>query len=165
MNFGTAIKTVFTKYADFRGVASRPEYGWWFLFTALVSMGFSAVSGDAENPNIVVSTLSLIWSLGTFIPSLAVAVRRFHDAGFSGKWLLLYIVPFVLFVVATASAIPVIFGYFQGTLAGDELIAAVVGLAGVAVLPIISGIAMWIFNLVVTLRSTKSAAEGNKYAA
>ncbi len=165
MNFGTAIKTVFTKYADFRGVASRSEYWWWFLFTALVSMAFSALSGDTENPNSVVSTLSLLWSLGTFIPSLAVAVRRFHDAGFSGKWLLLYLVPFVLFVVATVSAIPVIFGFLQGTLAGDQLITALGGLAGVAVLPIVTGLAMWIFNLVVTLRPTKSAAEGNTHAA
>lgn len=33
MNMGQAIKTVLSKYGDFSGVAGRPEYWWWILFT------------------------------------------------------------------------------------------------------------------------------------
>jgi hypothetical protein len=96
---------------------------------------------------------------------LAVTVRRFHDAGFSGKWLWLYLVPAVGLVFAISSAVPVIWGYWQGSLVGDELVAAVLGLVGVASIPILGGLAISIFALIVTLRPSKSAAEGNKYAA
>lgn len=165
MNFGTAIKTVFTKYAVFKGVASRPEYWWFVLFTVIVSSVLNVFMGDPNDPNPVVSGLSLLFSLGTLIPSLSVTVRRFHDAGFSGKWLLLYLVPIMLFVVAGVSAYPVIFAAIQGSLTGEALTAAIVGLLGVAALPLITGFAMWVFNLVLTLLPSKSAAQGNKYAA
>jgi uncharacterized membrane protein YhaH (DUF805 family) len=49
------------------GRASRPEYWWWVLFTALVA----------------IIPLSI---LVTFIPSLALASRRLHDIGKSGWW-------------------------------------------------------------------------------
>jgi uncharacterized membrane protein YhaH (DUF805 family) len=165
MNFGTAIKTVFTKYADFKGVASRSEYWWFSLFSLIMSGVLNVLMGDPNDPNAVVSGISLLWSLGILIPSLAVSVRRFHDAGFSGKWLLLYLVPTILFVVAAASSIPVIVAAVSGTLTGDALAAAVAGLIGVAVLPLVAGFAMFVFNLVVSLLPSKSAANGNKYAA
>jgi len=37
MNFIEAIKTCFTKYGEFKGCASRPEYWWWFLFTIVIT--------------------------------------------------------------------------------------------------------------------------------
>jgi uncharacterized Tic20 family protein len=45
------------------------------------------------------------------------------------------------------------------------LTAAIAGLLGVAVLPLITGFAMFVFNLVVSVLPSKSAANGNKYAA
>src|SRR5258706_11848387 len=39
MNFIDAIKICFTKYADFNGCASRPEFWWWFLFTVVARFG------------------------------------------------------------------------------------------------------------------------------
>jgi uncharacterized membrane protein YhaH (DUF805 family) len=165
MNFGTAIKTVFVKYADFKGVATRAEYWWFSLFSLIVSVVLNVLMGDPNDPNAVASGISLVWSLGILVPSLALSVRRFHDAGFSGKWLLLYFVPAILFFVAAASSIPVILAAFSGTLTGDALTAAIAGLLGVAVLPLITGFAMFVFNLVVSVLPSKSAASGNKYAA
>jgi uncharacterized membrane protein YhaH (DUF805 family) len=165
MNFGTAIKTVFVKYADFKGVATRAEYWWFSLFSLIMSVVLNVLMGDPNDPNAVASGISLVWSLGILIPSLALSVRRFHDAGFSGKWLLLYFVPAILFFVAAASSIPVILAAFSGTLTGDALTAAIAGLLGVAVLPLITGFAMFVFNLVVSVLPSKSAASGNKYAA
>jgi uncharacterized Tic20 family protein len=121
--------------------------------------------GDPNDPNVVVSGISLVWSLGILIPSLALSVRRFHDAGFSGKWLLLYLVPAILFFVVAASSIPVIVAAVTGTLTGEALAAEIVALLGVAILPLISGLAILVFNLVVSVLPSKSAAEGNKYAA
>ena len=70
VGFGEAISRGFTNYFTFSGRASRPEYWWWVLFTALVAI-------------IPVSILV------TFIPSLALASRRLHDIGKSGWWQLL----------------------------------------------------------------------------
>ena len=165
MNFGTAIKTVFVKYAVFKGVATRSEYWWFSLFSLIMSVILNVLMGDPNNPNAVASGISLVWSLGILVPSIALSVRRFHDAGFSGKWLLLYFVPAILFFVAAASSIPVILAAVSGTLTGDALTAAIAGLLGVAVLPLITGFAMFVFNLVVSVLPSKSAASGNKYAA
>ncbi len=169
MNFQTAIKTVFTKYADFKGVAARPEYWWWVLFSFLVGNLINQLmrlTGENDPNSAVgpVTMLSIVWSLGTFIPSLAVQVRRFHDAGFSGKWLLLWIVPVVGFIVVLVSSLPVIMMAVQGAYDDQQLINAIIGLAGAAALPIVGFIGLWIFTLVVMVRPSKSAAEGNKYA-
>ena len=67
VGFGEAISRGFTNYFTFSGRASRPEYWWWVLFTALVA----------------IIPLSI---LVTFIPSLSLASRRFHDIGKSGWW-------------------------------------------------------------------------------
>lgn len=169
MSFGASIASVFRKYAVFRGVATRPEYWWFTLFSFLVAMAVNLLMTATGEDGIdsqfgPASAISLVWSLGTLIPSLAVTVRRFHDAGFSGKWLWLYVVPIVGLVFAVSSAVPVILGMLQGALVGEELAAAVVGLVGVASIPILAGLAISIFALIVTLRPSKSAAEGNKYA-
>jgi uncharacterized membrane protein YhaH (DUF805 family) len=74
MDFGTAIKTVYNKYATFSGRAPRSEFWWYMLF--YIGLGvvldlFSEVAGN-------------IWTLGNFLPSLAVGARRLHDIEKSG---------------------------------------------------------------------------------
>ena len=169
MSFGAAIASVFRKYAVFRGVAIRSEYWWFTLFSFLVAVAINLLMTATGEDGIdsqfgLASMISLVWSLGTLIPSLAVTVRRFHDAGFSGKWLWLYVVPVVGLVFAIGNAVPVILGMLQGALVGEELAAAVVGLVGVAAIPLVAGLAISIFALIVTLLPSKSAAQGNKYA-
>jgi uncharacterized membrane protein YhaH (DUF805 family) len=43
--------------------------------------------------------LSGLYGLVAFIPSLAVAVRRLHDTGKSGWWLLIVLAPFVGWII------------------------------------------------------------------
>jgi uncharacterized membrane protein YhaH (DUF805 family) len=90
MDFITAVKTVFSKYADFTGRAQRSEFWWWTLFNIVVSLVLSAVLGQ---------TLSSIWSLVVMIPSLAVGARRLHDIGKSGWWQLLALIPLIGIIV------------------------------------------------------------------
>ena len=85
MSFIDAIKICFTKYADFKGCASRPEFWWWFLFTLIATAALQTVSYNA----------SAAFSIATFLPSLAVATRRLHDTDRSGWWQLLYFVPII----------------------------------------------------------------------
>jgi uncharacterized membrane protein YhaH (DUF805 family) len=44
MTFIDAIKICFTKYADFNGCASRPEFWWWILFTVVASIALQSIS-------------------------------------------------------------------------------------------------------------------------
>jgi uncharacterized membrane protein YhaH (DUF805 family) len=96
MGFGESIKTVFGKYADFNGVASRPEFWWWALFTTLVSMALSVFGrGEGSFGNILTS----LWSIATLLPSLAVAVRRLRDAGKHWGNLFWLLLPFVGWII------------------------------------------------------------------
>jgi uncharacterized membrane protein YhaH (DUF805 family) len=79
VNFTTAVRTCFKKYADFSGVATRPENWWFALFNFLGSL-LLGLTG--------VVILRVLWSLALIVPALSVAVRRHHDAGRSGWWLL-----------------------------------------------------------------------------
>ncbi len=164
MNFFTAIKTVLGKYADFKGVASRSEFWWWWFFTVIAGVALGLTPFTLEESNTALAGIASAFSLGTFIPTFAVTWRRYHDVGLSGKWVLLtYILPFVLLVVGVVIAFPVLMQEVEmyGTVTAEAL----PGLITAALVPLLGGLAIWIFNLVVTLRGSKSAAEGNKYAA
>lgn len=103
MNFPDAIKTVFGKYADFEGRATRPEFWWWMLFTVLVSAALNVFSvvpvGDGSSLGAILSGL---WSIATLLPTLAVGVRRLRDAGYDWQnifWILLPIAGLIVLVV------------------------------------------------------------------
>jgi uncharacterized membrane protein YhaH (DUF805 family) len=85
MSFADAIKTCLSKYADFSGRARRSEYWFWVLFTVIVDIVSRALDGIAGD-GMLISTLT---GLALLLPSIAVAVRRLHDTGRSGKWFLL----------------------------------------------------------------------------
>lgn len=93
MDFGQAISSGFRNYARFDGTASRSEYWWWTLFVVLVSLALNVV--DGLSGQVGIGLLSTLWSLGTLLPSLALAVRRLRDAGFSWAFLFLFLIPFV----------------------------------------------------------------------
>ncbi len=88
MNFTQAIASGFQNYVNFSGRAARSEYWFWTLFTVLVSIAALlidlALFGDMD-----VSPINGIVSLGLFLPSLAVAIRRLHDLDRTGWWFLL----------------------------------------------------------------------------
>ncbi len=80
--FGEAISTCFNKYVTFSGRASRSEYWYFYLFGVLI--GFVGSIFDAAGTPAV----SALISLGLLLPSLAATVRRLHDTGRSGWWLI-----------------------------------------------------------------------------
>ena len=83
MSFGEAIQTVFRKYAEFTGRATRPEFWWWALFNLLVAgaLNFFNVIRIGENAYLG-SLLAGLWGVAVLLPNLAVAVRRLRDAGY-----------------------------------------------------------------------------------
>ena len=89
MSFTDAIKTCFQKYATFSGRARRSEYWFWALFTGLVGLVVAWIEGSDNG------WLSGIVSIAFLIPNLAVGVRRMHDVGRSGWYLLMSLIPLV----------------------------------------------------------------------
>ena len=63
------------------------------LFNAIISFAFGFVCGLIQAPQ-----LSYIYTLAVLIPSIAVGVRRMHDVGKSGWFLLIPIYNFILAV-------------------------------------------------------------------
>ncbi|WP_062210187.1 DUF805 domain-containing protein [Demequina oxidasica] len=104
------------RYGEFSGRSRRKEY-WWFVIISWVLLwvlagGFFATSGDAVEGstfNSAVVTTSgwafliaaLAIGLILIIPHFAVSVRRMHDSGKSGAWVLfLFIIPLVVYILA-----------------------------------------------------------------
>ena len=90
MDFGTSIKTCFSKYADFSGRASRSEFWWFALFgfiggivTLVIDVMILGYSSQEYGPT------NIIFSVITFLPYIAVGARRLHDKNRSGWWQLI----------------------------------------------------------------------------
>ena len=103
MNFWTAVKSCFRQYVGFAGRAPRSEYWLWVLFCGVVSAVLHGVEGGASQGN--PGPVSTVWSLATFLPGLAVAVRRLHDTGRSGWWLVLPLVVMAVLGVAVGAVL------------------------------------------------------------
>ena len=83
------------KYAVFEGRARRKEYWFFMLFNFLISFAvniFDRLMGNYDQLS-GVGFLGLIYMLGIMVPGLAVSIRRLHDTGRSGWWLLLSLIP------------------------------------------------------------------------
>lgn len=86
--FVTILKT---RYAQFDGRARRSEFWYFALFSAIISIVLSVIS------NMIFGSMLLpnLYNLAILVPSLALAVRRLHDIGKSGWFVLLLFVPLI----------------------------------------------------------------------
>ena len=80
--FGESIGRGFRNYITFSGRATRAEYWWFFLFVQAVSL--------ASVVPIVGWIISLLGSLALIIPQISISVRRLHDIGKTGWWVLVW---------------------------------------------------------------------------
>jgi uncharacterized membrane protein YhaH (DUF805 family) len=81
---------VMKQYVDFRGRARRKEYWMFVLINLLIAIAIGIV--DAM---IGFGILGFVYAVAVFLPSIAVTVRRLHDSGRTGWWILIGLVPFV----------------------------------------------------------------------
>ncbi|MCX2749589.1 DUF805 domain-containing protein [Arthrobacter sp. MI7-26] len=88
-----AVKRFWKKYAVFHGRASRSEYWWWVLASAIVSGVINAAGATGNGSTGTSTALGGLWFLATVVPSLALAARRLHDANLSAVFLLLALIP------------------------------------------------------------------------
>jgi uncharacterized membrane protein YhaH (DUF805 family) len=82
---------VLQNYATFSGRARRSEYWYFVLFNVIISFVFGFVGGLIKMP-----IISTIYSFAVLIPAISVGVRRMHDVGKSGWFLLIPIYNLIL---------------------------------------------------------------------
>ncbi len=110
ITFVGALKKFFTHYAVFKGRSRRTEYWYVYLWYAITStvlvtlMLITSIPSLAlieSDPTAYMASI-MVWiiisgilGLATLVPSLALTVRRLHDTGKSGVFLLFYLIPYV----------------------------------------------------------------------
>ncbi|WP_071606469.1 DUF805 domain-containing protein [Luteipulveratus halotolerans] len=100
---------VLKKYADFNGRARRREFWQFFLVNFIIGLVLVAVDNALglapDKPEgttgfyVSGGLLSVLYSLATLIPNIAVGARRLHDTNRSGWWQLIAFVPCVGFII------------------------------------------------------------------
>lgn len=81
---------VLKKYAVFSGRARRREYWMFFLVNFIVGLVLAVIGRVLD-----LEILQYLYSLAVLLPGLGVSVRRLHDTGRSGWWLLIALVPLI----------------------------------------------------------------------
>lgn len=84
-------KVVLENYANFDGRARRSEYWYFFLVNVIISVIFGFIGGLIKFP-----LISTIYSVAVLVPSIGVAIRRMHDVGKSGWYILIPIYNLIL---------------------------------------------------------------------
>ena len=121
-----SMRLFFCKYVDFGGRARRAEYWKVVLFNVLLYMPLGVLLGDtmvAVIQEVGPEVDTMVWvsqldgtgrmvaaAYGLYyficlIPGWALTVRRLHDAGYSGWWLLLFVALAFLPVVNFVSSL------------------------------------------------------------
>lgn len=125
------------QYFDFKGRARRKEYWMFYLWILIIEAviflvsfllggGLPGVGADLVMPpelmprsigmGMFFTGLLTLYGLALFIPQLAVTVRRLHDTGKSGWWLLGYYI--VIICAATVLSLSAV----KATMDGNELV-------------------------------------------
>lgn len=102
ITFADAIRDFFRRYATFSGRSSRSQY--WFVVLALVILNifisvpmilvpFAMFGVPALGLGLMVVANIVVFgiAIAILIPSLALTVRRLHDIGRSGVWLVIFL--------------------------------------------------------------------------
>ena len=82
---------VLKNYAVFNGRARRSEYWYFVLFNLIIGIALGFVDRMMK-----IELLSNIYSLAVLVPGIGVAIRRMHDIGKSGWFMLIPIYNIVL---------------------------------------------------------------------
>ena len=90
VSFWGAVKNYWMGYVDFDGCTTRREY--WYVWLFRLMLMFVCL----------ILPSAVLWSIVSavmFLPSRALAFRRFHDAGLSGWW---YLAPMLFITIYSA---------------------------------------------------------------
>jgi uncharacterized membrane protein YhaH (DUF805 family) len=120
------LDTVTNHYMDFNGRVGRAQFWYYVLVMAVISVGVSIVA------SVTTHLLSTLFSLAVLLPNLGMNVRRLHDVGRPGIWVLLLAIPALLMILIGVLVV-MSFGLLFGLVFLIPLIWLVM-LAGIAVM-------------------------------
>jgi len=101
MSFGKAIADFYKGYVVFTGRTSRTGYWLAILFFALVMGVISILEGQPISPITGEpddGPIASVWGLVNLMPLIAIGIRRMHDLGKSGWFILVPVYNFILYV-------------------------------------------------------------------
>lgn len=173
MSFADAVVSGFRNYFNFRGRASRSEFWYWFLFTILISIVATTIESilwpvpvaqdewlQLQNSLSQPTPITNVLGIALLVPNLSVTARRFHDAGFSAKWLFLQLIPIAYGIFAAIGAISILSTSGSLLALSTEDLMSLVFL----VIPIFGlFLAVIVIYLVFALKPSRSFYDGNKY--
>ena len=132
MSFKESISTcLLEKVITLDGRATRAEYWWYALFTSLIGpvlmgcFGFvidsiQIVEGDVVKSLLaVLLVLLILCQILIFCSSISVTIRRLHDIGKNGLWILISFLPVIgnivlfLFLIQESEAKDNLYGSYQ----------------------------------------------------
>lgn len=93
--FVAAYKDALSKYAQFSG---RLSVGGYWRFVA-VNFGISLVLNILGRATALFAIIGLIYGLALLIPGIAATVRRLHDTGKAGTYVLIGLIPIVGWII------------------------------------------------------------------
>lgn len=85
---------VLKNYVGFAGRAGRSEFWMFVLFNIVIDIVLTIVDAAIGS-----QLLAGLYGLAVLLPSLAVGVRRLHDTGRAGWWILLGIIPIIGWII------------------------------------------------------------------
>ena len=83
--------TVLRQYAVFEGRARRKEYWMFYLWHLIIAVALYVLESIAGSGGFILT----FYQFAVLLPSIAVSVRRLHDTGRSGWWLLIGFIPVI----------------------------------------------------------------------
>jgi uncharacterized membrane protein YhaH (DUF805 family) len=89
MNLLQAVISCLQKYIGFGGRASRAEYWWYMLFYIVLSIVAQLINDK----------LASVVYFSLMLPTVAVGMRRLHDIGKSGWYMLIWLVAVIGWVI------------------------------------------------------------------
>jgi len=93
------VDTVTNHYLDFNGRMGRAQYWYYILVVFVLAIGVAIIA------SVTTRALSSLFSLALLLPNLGMTVRRLHDTGKPGIWVLLPLIPGVLMIVLGSLAV------------------------------------------------------------
>jgi uncharacterized membrane protein YhaH (DUF805 family) len=172
ITFAAAISKTFRSWRDYRGVSSRREYWLFTLFTFLLGLVTNTIDnliagGQSSDSYVTFSSLVQLVLLAFVLP---LVTRRYHDAGFSGFWQLLDLIPItvVLFKIQAITIFlsdPVLALAAKGTdLSEAQSLDLLAKFIDAFALIFVLAFAAGVFQLVLTLLPSKPSWRGNRFA-
>ncbi|HWS24189.1 MAG TPA: DUF805 domain-containing protein [Anaerolineales bacterium] len=112
-NFNRYFMSQLNPYFNFDGRLGRRDFWMFVLINFVISLLITLVFSSILRLGWVASSLSGIYSLAILIPGLGVSIRRLHDVGKSGMWILIGLIPLIGLLV-------LLYFYLQDSQPGDN---------------------------------------------